>query len=107
MTHASILPPIQLHFVLDDLPTSTKSAELDDSQTQALLDAANEGAAQGTVMGVTESLIGLYFAWLVQVGFLPPPTVSTSETVDGEAVLPLPEIASAAGTKALGRATAN
>lgn len=58
-----------LHFVLDDLPTSTKSAELDDTNAQGLAIAAGH---KGT-SGVDEDLIGLYFAWLVRAGFLPAP----------------------------------
>lgn len=58
-----------LHFVLDDLPTSTKSAELDDTNAQAL---ATSAGFKGT-SGVDEELIGLYFAWLIRAGFLPKP----------------------------------
>ncbi|KAJ7096683.1 alpha-aminoadipate reductase Lys1p [Mycena belliarum] len=60
-----------LHFVLDDLPTSTKSPELDDSNTAALLE-----GREGTV---TEELVGKYLAWLVRAGFLPPPTHDSPE----------------------------
>ncbi|ORY32140.1 putative Aminoadipate-semialdehyde dehydrogenase [Naematelia encephala] len=59
-----------LHFVLDDLPTSTKSAELDDENAQALA----VSAGQKPTGGVTEEEIGVYFAWLVRAGFLPAPT---------------------------------
>ncbi|KAG9087339.1 large subunit of alpha-aminoadipate reductase, partial [Ceratobasidium sp. UAMH 11750] len=58
-----------LHFVLDDLPTSTKSAELDDSNTSSIL---KQGGEKET-MTVDEHLMGMYLAWLVKVGFLPPP----------------------------------
>ncbi|SOV04481.1 probable LYS2 - L-aminoadipate-semialdehyde dehydrogenase, large subunit [Ustilago sp. UG-2017a] len=89
-----------LHFVLDDLPTSTKSPELDDRHTQAILDAASEGQAQNTVMGVGRSLVGLYLAWLLAVGFLPPPSSSDAE--------PLPKLANiGAEMKAIGRGSAN
>ncbi|KAJ1029626.1 hypothetical protein NDA13_002870 [Ustilago tritici] len=89
-----------LHFVLDDLPTSTKSPELDDRHTQAILDAASEGQAQNTVMGVGRSLVSLYFAWLLAVGFLPPPSSSDAE--------PLPKLANiGAEMKAIGRGSAN
>ncbi|KAL1920377.1 uncharacterized protein VTP21DRAFT_754 [Calcarisporiella thermophila] len=57
-----------LHFVLDDLPTSTKSPELDDTNTQRLL----QGAA---VPRMTEELIGLYLAYLTRVGFMTMPNV--------------------------------
>lgn len=66
-----------LHFVLDDLPTSTKSAELDDTNAQGLATAAG---FKGT-SGVDEDLIGLYFAWLVRAGFLPDPTVQGKKTL--------------------------
>jgi L-2-aminoadipate reductase len=62
-----------LHFVLDDLPTSTKAPELDDSNTVALL------RRNGQVPNVTvsEELIAKYLAWLVGAGFLPPPSNTT------------------------------
>lgn len=89
-----------LHFVLDDLPTSTKSPELDDGHTQQILDAAKEGKAQGTVMGVDRSLVATYLAWLLAVGFLPPPTAGDAE--------PLPKLANiGAEMKAIGRGSAN
>lgn len=59
-----------LHFVLDDLPTSTKSAEQDDRNAQAL--ARTNGEKERA--GVGEDEIGLYLAWLVRAGFLPPPS---------------------------------
>ena len=58
-----------LHFVLDDLPTSTKSAELDDTNAQSL--AGTAGCAKTS--GVDEDLIGLYISWLVRAGFMPSP----------------------------------
>lgn len=99
------LPLLQLHFVLDDLPTSTKAPELDDRHTQAILDAAKEGASQQVIMGVDERLVGLYFSWLVSVGFLQPPTRAAGGQEN--AVLSLPQLDAAAGTKALGRGSAN
>lgn len=59
-----------LHFVLDDLPTSTKSAEQDDMNAQALARLAGEKIRAG----VGEEEIGLYLAWLVRAGFLPAPS---------------------------------
>ncbi|KAF7289871.1 Alpha-aminoadipate reductase Lys1p [Mycena indigotica] len=59
-----------LHFVLDDLPTSSKSPQLDDSNTVALLSAA-KAATESTV---SDNLIGLYLSWLVAADFLPSPT---------------------------------
>lgn len=58
-----------LHFVLDDLPTSTKSAPLDDRNTQTVL--ALDGVHL-PLMG--DDLLGLYYAYLVKVGFMPQPT---------------------------------
>lgn len=78
---ANALFPL-LHFVLADLPTSTKSAELDDAHTTTLLRDAHE---LDVVRGVDVSLVGLYLAWLVDVGFLAPPTRR------GTPLLPLPE----------------
>lgn len=99
----------QLHFVLDDLPTSTKSPELDDAHTQALLDAAQEGAASGTVMGVDDDLVAVYLAWLVAVGFLPKPSIAPGQPmIEGEEVVQaLPVLKDDAARKAIGRGSAN
>ncbi|KAJ1971603.1 large subunit of alpha-aminoadipate reductase [Dimargaris xerosporica] len=56
-----------LQFVLDDLPTSTKSPELDISNTLALGQLANFTCTPMT------SLIGMYLAYLVKTGFLDAP----------------------------------
>ena len=58
-----------LHFVLDDLPTSTKAAELDDRNAQAL--ASSYGEKKGA--GVDAEMIGTYIAWLIRAGFLDKP----------------------------------
>ncbi|CDZ96380.1 alpha-aminoadipate reductase lys1p [Phaffia rhodozyma] len=58
-----------LHFVLDDLPTSTKSAELDDKNTTEMLKA--EGEREG--MNVSGDVLGRYLAWLIKAGFLDSP----------------------------------
>ncbi|CAG8442262.1 2035_t:CDS:10 [Ambispora gerdemannii] len=63
-----------LHFVLDDLPTSTKSAELDDSNTREVV--------SRTSICIDERLMGLYLGYLVGVGFLSRPEKT------GERVLP-------------------
>jgi L-2-aminoadipate reductase len=81
-----------LHFVLDDLPTSTKAPELDDSNTIALLRSCNQ--AENTT--ISDQLMGKYLAWLVDVKFLPSPAISTPEK-------PLPSFASRRVTKAVGR----
>lgn len=80
-----------LHFVLDDLPTSTKAPELDDTNTEGLL---KLGPVE-TGMSVTEEVMGLYLAWLVQVGFLPQPVESSG--------LALPTLEGPAGMVAIGR----
>ncbi|KAK8854497.1 L-aminoadipate-semialdehyde dehydrogenase [Kwoniella newhampshirensis] len=82
-----------LHFVLDDLPTSTKSAELDDRNAQALASSAGENKTAG----VDEDLIGLYIAWLVRVGFMEEPKKK------GKKTLP---ILQGGAMKAIGRTTA-
>ncbi|KAF8899770.1 hypothetical protein CPB84DRAFT_1815576 [Gymnopilus junonius] len=81
-----------LHFVLDDLPTSTKAPELDDSNTVALL-RQDGGELSSTV---DDSLMGLYLAWLVGAGFLPLPSLPSPQKA-------LPTLASAGTIKAAGR----
>ena len=61
-----------LHFVLDDLPTSTKSPNLDDANTVALLKSEYN-------MSMGEETMGRYFAWLVRAGFLPSPKGERTE----------------------------
>lgn len=80
-----------LHFVLDDLPTSTKAPELDDRNTQALL---KPGPVE-TGMSVTDEVMGLYLAWLVQVDFLPQPVLNSGQ--------PLPKLEGTLGMVAIGR----
>lgn len=60
-----------LHFVLDDLPTSTKAPDLDDTNTRALLRAH----IPNLNMTVSDTLMGKYLAWLVGAGFLPSPSL--------------------------------
>ncbi|PPQ87686.1 hypothetical protein CVT25_011453 [Psilocybe cyanescens] len=81
-----------LHFVLDDLPTSTKAPELDDSNTVALL---RQGGAQLSST-VDDSLMGLYLAWLVGAGFLPSPSLPSPQKA-------LPTLANSGTIKAAGR----
>ncbi|TFY78442.1 hypothetical protein EWM64_g5570 [Hericium alpestre] len=76
-----------LHFVLDDLPTSTKSPSLDDTNMRALT------RGESMEMTVTDALMGNYLAWLVQVGFLPSPATPGR----------LPQLANGSATKAVGR----
>ncbi|KAJ3038477.1 large subunit of alpha-aminoadipate reductase [Rhizophlyctis rosea] len=56
-----------LHFVLDDLPTSTKSPALDDAHAKK----ACEGS--GVKCEDVAGLMGLYLGYLVEVGFLEKP----------------------------------
>lgn len=83
-----------LHFVLDDLPTSTKSAELDDRNARSL---ARLGGGKETG-GVDEELIGVYLAWLVRAGFL-------SQPEDVGETRKLPQLKEGV-IKAMGRTTA-
>lgn len=66
------------HFVTADLPSNTKAPELDDTNAAAALkaDAAWSGVDVSAGAGVTEELVGLYASYLVQIGFLPAPTVA-------------------------------
>ena len=84
-----------LHFVLDDLPTSTKSPELNDVNTTKLLTEAHE---LDVVRGVDVPLVGLYLSWLVAVGFLPPPASKSART--------LPALPEGAARQAMGRGSA-
>lgn len=79
-----------LHFVLDDLPTSTKGPELNHSNTAALLQKNGEEFGRP----VDDHLIGMYLAWLVQAQFLEPPRTGG---------IPLPELRSTFAAKAIGR----
>ncbi|PBK70807.1 acetyl-CoA synthetase-like protein [Armillaria solidipes] len=50
-----------LHFVLDDLPTSTKAPDLDDTNTTSVLSPIRRG----------------YLVWFVRAGFLPSPMIES------------------------------
>ena len=84
-----------LHFVLDDLPTSTKAPELNDKHARAIL----ASQQQPDSVTVDANLIGLYLAWLVKAGFLPPPSRAGDSV---EALPSLPE----GNVKAVGRSGA-
>ncbi|OSD08737.1 L-aminoadipate-semialdehyde dehydrogenase large subunit [Trametes coccinea BRFM310] len=81
-----------LHFVLDDLPTSTKAPELDDANMAAVLSAQGEK----THATVDEALMGKYLAWLVGAGFLPKPSAEVAEKR-------LPELKQGTAVRAVGR----
>lgn len=85
-----------LHFVLDDLPTSTKSALLDDTNTVRLL----QDAGEITSITVDDRQMGLYLSWLSSAGFLDkPPTL-----VPGSGAVELPKLALQNGVaRAIGR----
>ncbi|GAA5915694.1 hypothetical protein JCM6882_004118 [Rhodosporidiobolus microsporus] len=86
-----------LHFVLDDLPTSTKAATLDDSNTVALL----RRAGQPDAVTVDDDQMGRYLAWLVAAGFLDEPPRKGEKDVR-----PLPQLdLGAGGARAIGRST--
>ncbi|GAA5881343.1 hypothetical protein JCM1840_006766 [Sporobolomyces johnsonii] len=87
-----------LHFVLDDLPTSTKAAELDDSNTVALL----REAKQPEAVTVDVEQMGRYLAWLIAAGFLEQP-----DRAGEPGVKPLPALElQAGGARAIGRSSA-
>jgi L-2-aminoadipate reductase len=82
-----------LHFVLDDLPTSTKSPNLDDTNMRAVL--RSDESALKDEMTVTDEVMGKYLAWLVQAGFLPPPLAAGAVS--------LPTLSQEVTTRAVGR----
>ena len=78
LTHTdNALYPL-LHFVLDDLPTSTKSADLDDRNTRFILKSV------GVSCPSMSDLVGLYLAYLIKVGFISSP----SDAANAEKRLP-------------------
>jgi L-aminoadipate-semialdehyde dehydrogenase len=79
-----------LHFVLDDLPRSTRAPELDDANTRTLLAQYQTDVVKQTV---DEEVTGRYLAWLINAGFLEKPS--------GTATKQLPILTGAA--KAVGR----
>ncbi|KAL5606376.1 hypothetical protein BROUX41_002793 [Berkeleyomyces rouxiae] len=64
------------HLVTGDLPGNTMAPELDDRNATASLkaDAALTGQDLSAGGAVTEEIMGTYIAYLVTIGFLPPPT---------------------------------
>ncbi|KIW72910.1 L-aminoadipate-semialdehyde dehydrogenase [Phialophora macrospora] len=62
-------------FVANDLPSDTRAPELDDSNAERALyeDAEWTGEDVSAGAGVTKREVGLYLAYLVEIGFLPRP----------------------------------
>ena len=83
-----------LHFVLDDLPTSTKAPALDDKYMREVL----KGQGEPERGSVGEEEMGRYLAWLVRAEFLPAPT--------GSAEMALPVLEDGGATRAVGRSGA-
>ncbi|EJD54724.1 alpha-aminoadipate reductase Lys1p [Auricularia subglabra TFB-10046 SS5] len=86
-----------LHFVLDDLPTSTQAPALDDSNTRALLQRSGDEIQSAS--GVSLELLGQYIAWLIRADFLPPPPDGSR----GDDALQLPVLSESGATRAVGR----
>ncbi|KAJ3207228.1 large subunit of alpha-aminoadipate reductase [Entophlyctis luteolus] len=63
-----------LHFVLDDLPTSTRSPELDETNTRRVCEGSAVECAD------MRGVMSLYFGYLVAVGFLGAPDAAGPET---------------------------
>ncbi|KAH9990943.1 L-aminoadipate-semialdehyde dehydrogenase large subunit [Russula compacta] len=68
-----------LHFVLDDLPTSTKSPDLDDLNMRTLL----RGCEDKGNRTVSEGLVAKYLSWLILVEFLPKPSLPGADILPG------------------------
>ncbi|ORY80373.1 L-aminoadipate-semialdehyde dehydrogenase [Protomyces lactucae-debilis] len=66
-----------LHFVTEDLPSSTKAPEMDDRHAREALvrDKRYTGVDVSAGRGVQEAEMGVMLAFLVQIGFLDAPTV--------------------------------
>jgi L-aminoadipate-semialdehyde dehydrogenase len=82
-----------LLFVLDDLPTSTKSPDLDDLNMRTLLKDHDIGDQT-----VSDALMAKYLSWLILVEFLPKPSLPGADL--------LPELGNGPVRKALGRSGA-
>ncbi|MCJ1466777.1 large subunit of alpha-aminoadipate reductase [Pseudocyphellaria aurata] len=84
-TQHALLP--LYHFVTADLPSSTKSPELDDTRATAALQADSQSTGQdfSRRSGVGTKIMGRYLAYLIAVGFLPQPPLRKKERdVEGE-----------------------
>jgi L-2-aminoadipate reductase len=76
------------HFVTTNLPADTRAPELDDRNAAAALkrDAAWTGEDWSAGGKVTVETVGVYIAYLIELGFMPKPTAK------GEVELPKLEI---------------
>ncbi|CAG8659123.1 16296_t:CDS:2, partial [Dentiscutata heterogama] len=90
-----------LHFVLDDLPTTTKAPELDYKNTSDIVGQE--------CMVIDEKLMGIYLGYLVKVGFLDKPEPHDKGKVGGleGKILDLPDIAALEGVEILKRSGRN
>jgi L-aminoadipate-semialdehyde dehydrogenase len=79
------------HLVLNDFQTNSKAPRIDDTNTMEIL---RRHSVKETTMFVTPELLGIYLAWLVGVGVLPPASTVSSRN--------LPNLLNGA-TKAAGR----
>lgn len=64
------------HFVTGDLPSDTRAPELDDANAAKALSMDAKWTGQDVSKGAAVELqtVEIYLAFLVEVGFLPPPT---------------------------------
>lgn len=71
------------HFATSDLPNDTIAPELDDRNAAVSLkaDAELTGEDRSAGAGVSEEVMGNYLAYLVGVGFLPPPPKTGKKTI--------------------------
>jgi L-2-aminoadipate reductase len=77
-------------FVANDLPSNTRAPELDDQNAERALyeDAKWTGEDVSAGSGVTKREVGLYLAYLVEIGFLPKPSVGGDGVGVGVKALP-------------------
>ncbi|RHZ74178.1 hypothetical protein Glove_227g80 [Diversispora epigaea] len=76
-----------LHFVLDDLPTTTKAPQLNNSNTIEVVGFECET--------ISDRFMGIYLGYLVKVGFLDKPDLRGGSKIGIEKVLDLPDVVAA------------